>query len=82
MSSNSPIDMKQLYSIVEQKRDECERNKFKINLNGRIIVLRDVVAKIMVWIDKFKEIGDVAANFDPSHAALPWAGVRFLLLVC
>ena len=82
MSSNSPINMKQLYSVVEQKRNECERNKFKFNLNGRVIVLRDVVAKIMVWIDKFKEIGDVAANFDPSHAALPWAGVRFLLLVC
>ena len=31
------------------------------------------------WIHKFKEIGDVAVQYDPSHAALPWAAIRFFL---
>lgn len=33
------------------------------------------------WIDHFKEVVDVAVQYDPVHAALPWAGVRFLLQV-
>ena len=44
-------------------------------------MLRDVAEKIVHWVNKFKEIGDVAVNFDPVHASLPWAGVRFLLEV-
>ena len=36
----------------------------------------------LVWIGRFKEIGDIAIQYVPVHAALPWAGVRFLLQVC
>jgi hypothetical protein len=36
----------------------------------------------LAWLDKFKQVGDVAVNFDPHHAALPWAGVRLMLEVC
>lgn len=32
-------------------------------------------------VNKFKEIGDVAVQYDPSHAALPWVGVRMVLQV-
>jgi hypothetical protein len=32
-------------------------------------------------LTKFMVVGDVAVNFDPVHAALPWAAVRFVLLV-
>lgn len=35
----------------------------------------------MVWVNKFKEVVDVAIQYDPVHAALPWAAVRFLLQV-
>lgn len=50
-------------------------------MNGRQIILRDVAEKIIVWIDRFKQVGDIAVNFDPVHASLPWAGIRFLLEV-
>ncbi|MCJ1224751.1 hypothetical protein MMC12_001396, partial [Toensbergia leucococca] len=33
------------------------------------------------WIDIFKQVGDSAVQYDPVHAALPWAGVRFLLQI-
>lgn len=45
------------------------------------VVLRDLFSKIVVWIDRFKTVGDIAIQYDPAHAALPWAGVRFLLVV-
>ena len=73
--------LQHLCAIAEQKRDDCEKRGWKIKLNGRQIILRDLAQKIIVWIDKFKEVGNVAANFDPVHVALPWAGVRFLLQV-
>ncbi|KAF8417291.1 hypothetical protein EV426DRAFT_711742 [Tirmania nivea] len=33
-------------------------------------------------VNRFKEIGDIIVQFDPGHAALPWAGFRFLLKIC
>ena len=47
--------------------------------NGHVIIIRDVCEKIIKWIRKFKETGDVAVQYDPSHASLPWAAVRFFL---
>ncbi|KAL9078466.1 MAG: hypothetical protein Q9157_002619 [Trypethelium eluteriae] len=49
--------------------------------NGRTVVLRDVFNKIVKWIDIFKQIGDTAVQYDPVHAALPWAGIRFVLQI-
>lgn len=48
-------------------------------ISGRRIILRDVLDKIAIWVNKFKEVGDTIMQFDPHHAALPWAGIRFLL---
>ena len=44
--------------------------------------MRETASRLVGWITKFKEIGDIAVQYDPVHAALPWAGVRFILLVC
>lgn len=79
---SSKLDVLQhLHSAAIKKRTECEDRRWKFELNGRQIILRDVAEKIIVWVDKFKQIGDVAVNFDPVHASLPWAGIRFLLEV-
>lgn len=40
-----------------------------------------VADKLVGWVEKFISIGDVIVSFDPVHAALPWAGLRFLLQV-
>ena len=49
--------------------------------NKSKIVLRDIFAKVAAWIQTFIEVGDIAVQYDPGHAALPWALVRFLLKV-
>ncbi|RDW68744.1 uncharacterized protein DSM5745_08504 [Aspergillus mulundensis] len=49
--------------------------------SGEKVIVRDLFAKVAKWITRFKELGDVAVQFDPVHAALPRAGVKFLLKV-
>jgi len=51
------------------------------NRNDEDVILRDLFGKMAKWVNKFKEVGDVAVQYDPVHAALPWTGVRFLLQV-
>ncbi|KAI0104640.1 ankyrin repeat and SOCS box protein 7 [Nemania sp. FL0031] len=41
--------------------------------------VQDVLDKIVVWVNKFKEVGDMAVQYDTAHAALPWAVIRFFL---
>ena len=55
--------------------------QWKVKFGGEEVVLRDVGMQILRWVDTFKEIGDTIVQYDPVHAALPWAGVRFLLQV-
>ena len=43
--------------------------------------LRDEADNVMLWLDRFKQVGDIAVNADPIHAGLPWAGIRLLLEV-
>jgi hypothetical protein len=38
--------------------------------------------KVLGWVNRFKEIGDIIVQFDPVHPALPWEGFRFLLQLC
>ena len=54
---------------------------WKFQFKGEEIVMRDIGMKILHWIDRFKQIGDIIVQYDPGHAALPWAGFRFLLKV-
>ena len=63
--------------ILEEKKGK----EWKIMFRGDELVLAHVGMKILHWVDKFKGIGDIIVQFDPVHAALPWAGFRFLLKV-
>ena len=74
-SSTDKLD--ELLSAVESRRHECEQRQWTI----KQVVLRDVFTKIARWIQKFIDVGDVTVQYDPGHAALPWAALRFLLKV-
>lgn len=68
------IDME---TVMNGNRDKAWKLKFR----GEDIVMRDIGMKILQWIDKFKQIGDIIVQYDPGHATLPWAAFRFLLMV-
>jgi hypothetical protein len=72
-----------LQSLTETARDACieKRWRFRRPDNGETVILRDLFGKIVSWINLFKQIGDNAVQYDPQHAALPWAGIRFVLQV-
>lgn len=65
---------------VEGKKQLCLQKRWKFKKpNGDVVIVRDLLEKISLWIDRFKEVGDTVVQYDPAHAALPWAAFRFLL---
>ena len=71
-----------LLGIVEERKRLCAQKLWKYKKrDGEVVILRDQLGRVVKWVNKFKEVGDVAAQHDPYHAALPWAGVRFVLQV-
>lgn len=78
---NPKVDVLQrVLDVAEDKKKACLAHPWKFKKpGGGEIIIRDVLEKIIVWVDRFKAVGDTAVQYDPVHAALPWAGVRFLL---
>lgn len=82
-TSPKKIDMlKDLREMADGKRDEFMKSRWTYKRkSGETVIMRDVFEKFVRWIDMFKRIGDVAVQYDPVHAALPWAGISFILQV-
>ncbi len=68
-----------LQTINTQKEDNVRAQLVIRRKHDKPIVLREVLAKIVNCVNKFKEVGDIITQYDPGHAALPWAAVRLLL---
>jgi hypothetical protein len=82
LDADAIVDLDQILEDVKRKMEVCRAKQWTIkNRQGHKVILRDVFAKIATWIDKFKQVGDVAIQYDPGHAALPWAAIRFVLQV-
>jgi hypothetical protein len=74
--------LEDVLQAAEIKRLQCLRQRWKIKKkNGEVIILRDVFEKIIKWINTVKTIGDIVIQYDPGHAALPWAGLSLLMQV-
>ncbi|KAH8653142.1 hypothetical protein BGZ60DRAFT_533332 [Tricladium varicosporioides] len=71
-----------LLQDTEKSRQECIMKRWRYTRkSGETVIFVDLLGKIVKWIDLFKQIGDTAIQYNPIHAALPWAGVRFLLQI-
>ena len=66
---------------MEAKRKNVE-SQWKLKWGGKEINVREKAEKLVGWIEKFKEVVNIAVQYDPVHATLPWAGVRFILIAC
>ncbi|KAK5128139.1 hypothetical protein LTR08_004175 [Meristemomyces frigidus] len=68
--------------IIEIERYSSQSKGKSIKLpNGESFFVRDVLERASRWVKKFVEVGDTAVQYDPGHAALPWAAVRLILQV-
>ena len=73
-----------LQSVLQAATQAKEANmasRLKLKWGGKDFDVQETADRLIGWIAKFKEVGDIAVQYDPVHAALPWAGVRFILLV-
>lgn len=77
---DATVILNDILLALEKQRDRCKRDRWTtISIGGKELVIRDICAKIAAHVKKFLAVVDVAVQFDPVHAALPWAGVRLLL---
>lgn len=73
-------NIQELQKVVQETQTRATEKAWSISRsNGQKVIVRDLLAKIVKWVNHFKAVGDVAVQYDPVHAALPWAGFRFLL---
>lgn len=70
-----PSSVKGLAKDIKEKMEQ-EINSKQLDSETYRFVKRTVSV-----LNKFLTVGDVAVSFDPIHAALPWAALRFVLVV-
>jgi hypothetical protein len=67
---------------TRKQKQRCEDKQWSFSFKGKQILVRDVLANIISWTEKFKQVVDFAVSMDATgHAALPWACVKFCLEV-
>ncbi|TGO46429.1 hypothetical protein BOTNAR_0588g00050 [Botryotinia narcissicola] len=70
----------EILDLVQKQELKAQERKWKWKKkNGQLIIIRVIFVKLAIWMEKFKSIGDIVVQYDPIHASLPWAVVRFLL---
>lgn len=72
---NEQVDA--IIGSIREVRTATSRREF--TLLGQRYSLSDIYSNTISWLNKFKDIGDVATQYDPVHAALPWAATRLIL---
>lgn len=73
--------VEKVLEAAKQAQQKLEGKKWIWKFGNREIDISQKGEAIITWIKKFKDVGDVVVQFDSHHAALPWAGVRFMLVV-
>lgn len=82
LNSSKLTILSELRDVAENSRQQCDSKKWKYRRSsGETVVVRALLGNVIKWVDLFKQVGDTVVQYDPGHAALPWAGVRFLLQV-
>jgi hypothetical protein len=71
----------EVHTHARMLQQRCKLKRWSWNYKGRQVYLVDQMDKVVRLIDRFKAVGDVAANVDPVHIGLPWAGIRIILEV-
>ncbi|KAI1821320.1 hypothetical protein F4861DRAFT_477153 [Xylaria intraflava] len=81
LTNTQHFDVREIIRSIENKKADCDRKKWTLfkRHDGTEVKVRDVLDKMVRWIRRFEKVGDVAAGFEPLHASLPWAGVKFLI---
>jgi hypothetical protein len=77
-SANVASTITDLIDAVNAKQEECENKFWRVTVGGKEIVFRDYTTSILGWLEK---AGDIAIQFAPPQASLPWDLVKSLMQV-
>ncbi|KXG50107.1 uncharacterized protein PGRI_060740 [Penicillium griseofulvum] len=75
---NVAPNITELIDAINAKQEECERRFWKTTVGGNEIVFRDYTTSIISWLEK---AGDIAIQFAPPQACLPWGLVKSLMQI-
>lgn len=67
-----------LVKISKIKQEECEKKFWRFQVGDHEIIIRDYAVRIVGWLQK---IGDIAINFAPPQASLPWAAIKAVMQI-
>ncbi|CAG9938653.1 unnamed protein product [Clonostachys rosea f. rosea IK726] len=72
----------ELLSVTEKAKKRLTDRAWSFKRSsGEKVIVRDVLGKVAKWVNLVKQVGDFAVQFDPGHAGVAWAGIRFMLTV-
>jgi hypothetical protein len=80
-SSDVNLALEQALAAAQEKQSHCLEKRWRVTFAGREFILKEEADKVICWLNRVKQVGDVVVNVDPVHAGLPWAGIRLLLEV-
>jgi hypothetical protein len=80
-TSNIDSTLRQALAAAEEKQRYCIERRWTFTFSGRKVILKEEADKVVQWLNRFAGVGDIVANVEPVHVGLPWAGIRFLLMV-
>ncbi|KAK7940733.1 uncharacterized protein PG986_013120 [Apiospora aurea] len=81
-SGQDPLGiLEDVLAATEAKKEEPLNKRWKVTVKGRTIIIRDVLEKMTLWVNKrnLKAIGSLALQYDPTGAALPWAAIKLFM---
>ena len=75
-----PVTIGDVKASIAEARGKADK-KWTIKGQRGDLNLRVHFDKVIHWVQEFVSIGDTIVTYEPGHAALPWAAMRFLLQV-
>ena len=81
LNARGNFEINALTTTVSQLQRQVLSERWQVKLGPKELDFRPVLDNIVSWAKKFIAIGDIAVQYDPAHAALPWAALRFVLQV-
>ncbi|KAI9666864.1 MAG: hypothetical protein M1831_001369 [Alyxoria varia] len=74
LAVDQSASMLDIQKLVIQARDDADARRLTVKTKSKkTFVVRDAFEKVARWIGRFIQVGDLAVQYDPGHAALPWA---------
>ena len=66
-----------IHHEAENQKAKCEERETYV-IFGKTVNSRDQAEKVLKWVSKVQDVGDILATSNP-YAAIPWSVIKFLL---